>query len=446
MKRVFVRTYGCQTNERDSEALRALLQSRGYALTEDASGADVILLNTCSVREQAEAKALGKLGLLRAQKRRRGTVLGILGCMAQRLGSELLRQRPEIDFILGTEKLSQVADYLDRYFGNPGDKPSTPLVDVGREESLSGQNFPHELKPRQASAFVSIMQGCNLRCRYCIVPQTRGRERHRPMEAILDEIRQLLSHGIQEVTLLGQIVNRYGYGVLPVIDGQSPFVQLLEKLQSLDGLQRIRFLSSHPKDFGHDLIACFGRLSKLCPHVHLPLQSASDRILKAMGRLYTREQFQQLVSRLQEKVPDLALSTDLIVGFPGESEEDFGETLDFFEKISFDMAFIFRYSPRSGTAAALSPEQIPEETKAKRQQILLRALEKHSLRHKRQLVGTTQSVLVEGRAHRGEGRFWGRNPGFHKIIFDGHEELIGQFISVRIESASPAVLLGKIVG
>jgi tRNA-2-methylthio-N6-dimethylallyladenosine synthase len=408
--------------------------------------ADVILLNTCSVREQAEAKALGKLGLLRSQKRRRGTVLGVLGCMAQRLGAELLRQRPEIDFVLGTDRLSRVADTLDQIFGNPGDRPSTPLVDVGGEESPFDQNFPHELKPRQASAFVSIMRGCNLRCRYCIVPQTRGRERHRPPEVILDEVRQLVSHGIREVTLLGQIVNRYGHGVFPIIAGQSPFVQLLEKLQSLEGLQRIRFLSPHPRNFGHDLIDCFGRLSKLCPHVHLPLQSASDRILKAMGRLYTREQYRQLVLRLRERVPDLALSTDLIVGFPGEGEEDFGETVAFFEEISFDRAFIFRYSPRSGTAAALSPEQVPEETKAERQQVLLRVLEKHSLRHHRRLVGTTQSVLVEGRARRGEGRFWGRNPGFYKVLFDGHEELIGRFVPVRIESAGPTTLLGKIIG
>jgi tRNA-2-methylthio-N6-dimethylallyladenosine synthase len=263
------------------------------------------------------------------------------------------------------------------------------------------------------------------------------------MEDILGEIQQLSAHGIQEITLLGQIVNRYGQGELPIVNGQSPFVQLLEKIQLLDGIERIRFMSPHPSRFGDDLIQCFGRLSKLCPHVHLPLQSASDRILRAMKRPYSCDKFRQIILRLREQAPDIALSTDIIVGFPGETEDDFHATLEFFEEISFDMAFIFQYSPRDDTPAALYEEQILENIKAERQQELLQLLERHSRRHNQKLIGTTQSILVEGKARYGDTKFWGRNPGFRKIIFDGEEDLVGRFVSVRIEEASTTALLGK---
>jgi tRNA-2-methylthio-N6-dimethylallyladenosine synthase len=443
MKQVFIKTYGCQMNERDTEALRALLKSRGYAINDDAHNADVILLNTCSIREQAETKAIGKLTSLLAQKKRHGTVLGILGCMAQRQGEKLQKRIPGIDFVIGTEKLHRVADYLDEHFTDVKAKPMSTIVDIASEKNSQNKISARDLRPHQVSTFVSIMQGCNMRCTYCIVPQTRGRERYRPMEDILEEIQQLSAHGIKEITLLGQIVNRYGQGEFPIIDKQSPFVQLLEKIQPLDGIERIRFMSPHPSGFGNDLIQCFGQLSKLCPHVHLPLQSASDRILRAMRRPYSRDQFRQIILRLREQIPDIALSTDIIVGFPSETEDDFNATLEFFEEISFDMAFIFQYSPRDGTPAALYEEQIPENTKAERQQKLLQLLEQHSHRHNQKLIGTTQSILVEGKARYGDTKFWGRNPGFHKIIFDGEEDLVGRFISVKIERASTTALLGK---
>jgi tRNA-2-methylthio-N6-dimethylallyladenosine synthase len=443
MKQIFIKTYGCQMNERDTEALRALLKSRGYAVSDDAHNADVILLNTCSIREQAETKAIGKLTSLLVQKKRRATLLGILGCMAQRQGETLQKYIPGIDFVIGTEKLHRVADYLDEYFADAKAKPKSTIVDVATEKDSQNKILAHDLRPNQASAFVSIMQGCNMRCRYCIVPQTRGRERYRPMEDILEEIRYLAAHGVKEITLLGQIVNRYGQGEFPIVDGQSPFVQLLGKIQPLDGIERIRFMSPHPLGFGDDLIQCFGRLSKLCPHVHLPLQSASDRILRAMKRPYSRDGFRQIVLRLRERVPDIALSTDIIVGFPGETEDDFHATLEFFEEISFDMAFIFQYSPRDGTPAALYKEQIPENIKAERQQKLLKLLEQHSRRHNQKLIGTTQSILVEGKARYGDTKFWGRNPGFRKIIFDGEGDLVGRFVSVKIEEASTTALLGR---
>ena len=443
MKQIFIKTYGCQMNERDTEALRALLKSRGYAISDDAHNADVILLNTCSIREQAETKAIGQLTSLLVQKKRRATLLGILGCMAQRQGEKLQKRIPGIDFIIGTEKLHRVADYLDEYFADAKAKPKSTIIDVATEKDSQNKILAHDLRPNQASAFVSIMQGCNMRCRYCIVPQTRGRERYRPMEDIFEEIRYLAANGVKEITLLGQIVNRYGQGEFPTVDGQSPFVQLLGKIQPLDGIERIRFMSPHPLGFGDDLIQCFGRLSKLCPHVHLPLQSASDRILRAMKRPYSRDGFRQIVLRLRERVPDIALSTDIIVGFPGETEDDFHVTLEFFEEISFDMAFIFQYSPRDGTPAALYKEQIPENIKAERQQKLLKLLEQHSRRHNQKLIGTTQSILVEGKARYGDTKFWGRNPGFRKIIFDEKEDLVGRFVSVKIEGASTTALLGR---
>ncbi|MDR0444703.1 MAG: tRNA (N6-isopentenyl adenosine(37)-C2)-methylthiotransferase MiaB [Puniceicoccales bacterium] len=445
MKQVFIKTYGCQMNERDTEAIRGLLKSHGYGITDEVHNADVILLNTCSIREQAEMKAIGKLTSLFQQKKRRDLLLGVFGCMAQHHGIELQKRIPAIDFIIGTEKLHHIADYLDRHFANTAVNPKGTIVDVTAEQDSQNKISTRDLKPGQVSAFVSIMQGCNMHCSYCIVPTTRGQERYRPMKDILDEIQYLIIHGVKEVTLLGQIVNHYGQGTFPMVDGKSPFVQLLEAIQGLDGIERIRFMSPHPVGFRHDLIGCFGRLSKLCPHIHLPLQSASDHILKAMKRPYSCDIFRQIVQRLRERVPDMAFSTDIIVGFPGETEEDFDKTVAFFDEIAFDMAFIFKYSPRSHTLAAFMEEQIAESKKEERQQVLLKTLERHSYEHNRKLIGTTQQVLVEGKAHRGESKFFGRNAHFRKVIFDGHPELIGQTVGIIIERASTTALLGKVL-
>jgi tRNA-2-methylthio-N6-dimethylallyladenosine synthase len=303
----------------------------------------------------------------------------------------------------------------------------------------------HDEKKVKASMFVSIMQGCNMCCAYCIVPKTRGPEQYRPMEDIIDEIRLLAERGTKEVTLLGQIVNHYGINRMPSMDGRSPFVQLLKKIQQIDDICRIRFMSPHPKGFKRDLIESYGKLSKLCPHVHLPLQSGSDKILRAMKRPYQCEQFLSIVTALRERVPTISISTDIIVGFPGEMEEDFQRTCAIFDQVKFDMAFIFKYSIRPGTAAEQLGDQIPQEVKEIRNQILLQKVEHYSRQYNEFMVGMVKKVLVEGPAKHGERQLEGYTPEHKKVIFAGTEDLIGQIVDIRIESHRTSILLGKMV-
>ena len=457
MNRVFIRTYGCQMNERDSEAVAAMLRSRGYSIVEDERDADVILLNTCSVRDQAEQKAVGKAyRLLPNRKKRAGTVavpadgrrriVGIMGCMAQNRGRALLDALPDLDLLVGTQKFHRVPEHLDKLLATMrglGPRPST-IVDL--DEEAGSQNAIRMHEPgRKISAFVSIMQGCDMRCAYCIVPKTRGRERARPPEDIVEEVRELVAAGTCEVTLLGQIVNRYGLREFPTRDGKSPFVQLLEKLSEIDGLRRIRFTSPHPSGFREDLVDAYRRLPKLCNYIHLPAQSGSDKILKAMRRPYTRERFLALVAALRAAREDMYFSTDVIVGFPGETREDFELTRSLFEEVKFDMAYVFRYSVRAGTPAEALGDPISEEEKDARNKELLAVLEKHSLARNASLVGTEQEVLVEARAKRGENMFEGRNGGNRKILFPADESFLGKTVAVKIEAATVTALTGTLV-
>jgi tRNA-2-methylthio-N6-dimethylallyladenosine synthase len=283
-----------------------------------------------------------------------------------------------------------------------------------------------------------------MNCAYCIVPKTRGPERGRPMEAILEEIRELAANGTREVTLLGQIVNQYGIREFPFVEGKSPFVQLLEKVDAIPGIERIRFTSPHPVGFRDDLIQCYARLPKLCESIHFPMQSGSNRILKAMRRPYTIEKFRAIVDRLREVRPDISISTDLIVGFPGETDEDFEQTRRAFEAVGFGMAFIFKYSVRAGTTAEALGDPVPQAVKEERNQILLELLGRQSLVRNESLVGTRQEVLVEGPARRGENRFMGRTRSHLKVIFDGSERLIGELVEVRIGRATASTLLGEL--
>jgi tRNA-2-methylthio-N6-dimethylallyladenosine synthase len=292
--------------------------------------------------------------------------------------------------------------------------------------------------------FVSIMQGCNMKCSYCIVPYTRGPEQYRDMDSIINEIKFLAKNGTKEVMLLGQIVNNYGIGKYPYSENKSPFVQLLEKIQEIDGIERIRFMSPHPKGFRDDLIDLYGSLSKLCLHVHLPLQSGSDKILKAMHRPYTREKFLEIVEKLRKNAPSISISTDIIVGFPGETEEDFKCTCDIFDAVKFDMAFIFKYSIRPGTPAGEMDMQIDEKIKEERNQILLRKLEKYSEEYNKKMIGKTCSVLVDGIAKRGDGCLCGKISENKKVIFHGDKNLIGRFVNVKITDSSQSTLLGTI--
>lgn len=458
MPSVFIKTYGCQMNERDSEQVARDLQDRGHRLVGNERDADVILLNTCSVRDMAEQKAIGKMGMLRKlRKEKPKLVLGYMGCMAQRLGSDLGTRSPHVDLVVGTQKFHRVADYVEEALRKREEaflredtqelgqaiNPIAPIVDIAPEEG--SQNTIREHLPKEnkaASSFISIMQGCNMHCTFCIVPTTRGPERGRPIDEIVAEARSLVEKGTKEVTLLGQIVNLYGRHEFPKVDGNSPFVQLLEALHGVEGLERIRFTSPHPMGFRKDLVECFARLPKLMEHVHLPLQSGSDRILKAMHRPYTAASFQRLVADLRASRPGIAVSTDIIVGFPGETEEDYKATRDLAEKIGFDGAFVFRYSKRGDTPAALMEEQLSEEEKEFRNQDLLSVVNASASRHLEACIGTRQEILCEGPSRNDPTRLAGRTRTNKIVIFKGGSRFHGQIFDVAITSASASTLYG----
>lgn len=448
MNRVHIKTYGCQMNERDSEAVASMLRARGYSIVDEEKTADIVLLNTCAVRDQAEQKAIGKTGYLAKRKRKEGNlIIGILGCMAQNRGTELLDRLPDLDLLVGTEKFHRVPEMLDQIIERQkalGPSPAT-LVELDAEADSQNTIRDHDPEKLKVSAFVSIMQGCNMACTFCIVPKTRGEERCRPIEEIVQECRELAAKGTKEVTLLGQIVTSYGRGVIPGREGKSPFVQLIEAVSEIEGIERIRFTSPHPRGFKDDLIAAFGRIPKLMPHVHLPLQSGSDRILKAMNRPYSAARYKKIVDDLRAVRPDIYFSTDIIVGFPGETDEDFEATRSLFEQIGFDMAFIFKYSIRSGTPAADLPDQIPAEVKEHRNDTLLKILETTSLQKHQAEIGLIRPVLVEGPARKGERMLMGRTPHNRKVLFKAPDKLIGQIVPIRITGATVTALSGEVV-
>src|SRR5437588_4133598 len=357
MPKFFIKTYGCQMNERDSEQVAHSLMARGYERVAREAEADVVLLNTCSVRDMADQKALGKMGMLgRMAKERPHVVFGFLGCMAQARGAALLKGLPHVDLVVGTQKFHRVAEYVEELVAkkttraagitDPGysrmDDPRFSIVDVAEEAGSQSTIREQQLAPKQATAFVSIMQGCNMHCTFCIVPQTRGSERSRSIEEIVAEVHDLVSCGVKEVTLLGQIVNLYGRHEFPKINNKSPFVQLLEAVHEIDGLERLRFTSPHPIGFREDLIDAYCCLPKLADHLHLPVQSGSNKILKAMHRAYTAEKYVDLFRRIREARPAISITTDIIVGFPSETEDDFKMTRALVEQIQFDNAFVFR--------------------------------------------------------------------------------------------------------
>ncbi len=451
MNRVHIKTYGCQMNERDSEAVAAMLRARGYRIVPDEDDCDILLLNTCSVRDAAEQKAIGKAGYLQQRKRRQPDfVLGILGCMAQNRGAALLEQLPDLDLIIGTQKFHQVPGHLDnlRAAREAGVPVGDTIIDIGEEagsqNTIRDHAEPESGEERRVTAFVSIQQGCDMDCAFCIVPKTRGDERSRPAEEIVAECRGLAERGVREVTLLGQIVTSYGRREQAHTGGVSPFVQLLEKVHAIEGIARIRFTSPHPRGFKPDLVAAYGRLPKLCPYVHLPMQSGSDRILRAMNRPYSRDRYRAIVDSLRAVNPEMHFSTDVIVGFPGETEEDFAQTRELFAACDFDMAYIFKYSIRTGTPAATMDGQVPEEVKEARNRELLAILEANSLRRTAKLIGRDEEVLVEGR-DRGGSRFTGRTRGNRTCVFDAAPRLVGELVPLRIERATVSTLYGHLV-
>jgi len=461
-------------NERDSEQVAHSLMAIGYERVGHESEADVVLLNTCSVRDMADQKALGKMGMLgRLAKERPHMVFGFLGCMAQARGASLLKGLPHVDLVVGTQKFHRVADYVDELVARKKNRisenaeRSTPnaqrpienrmddlrfsVVDVEEEADSQSTIRDQQLTPRQATAFVSIMQGCNMHCTFCIVPQTRGAERSRCIGEIVTEVRDLVSRGVKEITLLGQIVNLYGRHEFPKVDNKSPFVQLLESVHEVEGLERLRFTSPHPIGFRDDLIDAISRLPKLAEHVHLPLQSGSNKVLKAMHRAYTAEKYVDLVRRIRRARDGIAITTDIIVGFPGETEDDYKQTRDLVEEIEFDNAFVFRYSPRRDTPAAEMSDQIDEHLKEKRNQDLLEVVNKSNRRILERLVGSQMEVLCEGPSKTNRARLMGRTRTNKIVVFplspklgstDESEKLVGQLVNVRIEHANGFSLYG----
>jgi tRNA-2-methylthio-N6-dimethylallyladenosine synthase len=457
MPKFFIKTYGCQMNERDSEQIAHSLIARGYERVAHETEADVVLLNTCSVRDMADQKALGKMGMLgRMAKERPHVVFGFLGCMAQARGESLMENLPHVDLVVGTQKFHRVADYVEELVAKKSARPAgindlgyrrmddlrSSIVDTAEEPGSQSTIREQELAPRQTTAFVSIMQGCNMHCTFCIVPQTRGAERSRSIDEIVREVCELVARGVKEVTLLGQIVNLYGRHEFPKRDGKSPFVQLLEAVNEIAGLERLRFSSPHPIGFRDDLIDAISRLPKLTEHIHLPLQSGSDKILKAMHRGYTAEKYVDLVQRIRHARDGIAITTDVIVGFPGETEEDYKRTRDLVEEIQFDNAFVFRYSPRRDTPAADVPTQIDEHMKEERNQDLLRVVNESTRRSGERLVGRTVEVLCEGPSKTNSARLMGRTRTNKIVVFEGNEKLIGEIVDVTLQRANGFSLYG----
>lgn len=451
MPKVFFKTYGCQMNERDSEQVSRDLIARGYDLTPNEKEADVVLINTCSVRDLAEQKALGKMGLLgRLRLSKPEMVFGFLGCMAQSRGNELVKDVEHVDLVVGTQKFHRVADYVDQLYKRKValreklmDDERYSIVDVEEEEGSQESIREHTLKERQTTAFVSIMQGCNMHCTYCIVPATRGSERSRSIEGIVEEVQGLVARGVREVTLLGQIVNLYGRHEFEKRDGKSPFVQLLEAVHEVEGLRRLRFTSPHPIGFRADLVECYARLPKLMPHIHLPLQSGSDRILKAMHRGYTAEKFFALTEALRKARPDVAITTDVIVGFPGETDEDYAATREMVKRVRFDNAFLFKFSQRRDTPAATMGEQLSDAVKEERHQDLLELVNEIARAETEALVGKRVEILCEGPSKTNEHRLMGRTPGNKIVILEGDDRHVGEVFDVQIERTTGFTLYGN---
>ena len=443
MPSVYLKTYGCQMNERDSEAVAAQLVAKGYTLATSEAEADIILLNTCSVRDFAERKAVNKMVNLIAETRRRrpDTVLGFLGCMAQSRGQSLVDRLPDVDLVVGTQKFHRVAEHLDALLAGRRECIVDTAEEAGSQSAIR-EHLAAAPGRKAVSAFVSIMQGCNQYCTFCIVPYTRGEERSRGIPEIVAECRELAAAGVKEITLLGQIVTSFGRREVPAREGKTAFVQLLEAVHDVEGLERLRFTSPHPKGYGDDLVEAYARLPKLVESAHLPVQSGSDRILKLMHRGYTRARFVEIIAKLRRVQPGMGLCTDLIVGFPGETEADFEETLSLVREVRFDQAFLYKYSERKDTPAAAMPDQVPQPVREERHQRLLQTLNAVARDNYRACVGRTMQILVEGPSKKNPARFTGRTQCNKIVVFDGSERHRGQLLDVRITRTGSFTLYG----
>ena len=435
-KRAFIGVYGCQMNFSDAERMEGQLATLGYERTEDMARADLILLNTCCVRETAEDKVYGKIGEIKHIKRANpALIFGITGCMAQKEGEALIRRAPHIDFVLGTNKVHELKATVRRLES----ARRGPVVDVLLGDAPLPENVPIERTGR-LSAWVPIMYGCNNFCTYCIVPYVRGREHSRRPEDVVREVEEAAAQGFKEITLLGQNVNSYGRD-----HKLASFAELLLMVDAVKGVERVRYMTSHPKDLSDAVIDAVRQGRHICPHFHLPVQHGSDRILRAMNRVYQKDAYRSLVERIRAAVPDASLTTDLIVGFPGETEEDFGELLDFLREIRYDAAYTFLYSKRSGTPAATMEAQVEDSVKKERLHRLMEVQNEISLEKNAALKGTVQEVLAEGSSRTDEDVWTGRT-GTNKIVLwrKKGQETEGDIVRVCITQPQTWVLKGEL--
>ena len=478
---VYLQTYGCQMNERDSEEILGMLGAQGYVLVDREEDADVILLNTCSVRAHAEERAFGKMGLMQKLKRERpGLVLGILGCMAKAQREEVFRRLPQVDLVAGPAEIYDLPDLLA---GVAERRQRTGLGARSRVLAIDRKVRPLDRRPAtdyragDVTAFVTIMEGCDKKCAYCIVPTTRGQEVSRPVDEILEEIQRLARSGYRQVTLLGQNVNSYGKrfpdgtgwvgparrrallqrGARPGDVGEAAavpdapdaprlvdFPALLRAIDGKTSIDRVRFTTSHPFDAHEELFQAMAECPTVCEFLHLPVQSGSDGVLRAMRRGYTVDRYLGQIARLRELVPDVALSTDIIVGFPGETDADFNATCALMERVRYDSAFVFKYSPRPGTEAAGWPDDVPQAVKERRNQAILALQERVSLEALAAKVGSEVEVLVEERNRRGQ--LTGKSRRNTTVVLDGPDALIGELIGVRVVRVTGTTMIGELAG
>jgi tRNA-2-methylthio-N6-dimethylallyladenosine synthase len=438
-KKLFIQTHGCQMNQYDSERIAHVMAPQGYLLTDRIDAADLIVLNTCSVRNKAEQKVYSALGSWKEFKEcRDGVIIGVGGCVAQQEGENLLRRIPHLDLVFGTHNIHKLPMMVEEVEAERTRPVETAFYrDPAYMEDLDGK-----VEMRGVKSFVTIMQGCNKVCSFCIVPHVRGRELSRPSDKIISEIEALVSQGVVEVMLLGQNVNSYG----KLTPGELNFAQLLARIDQIDGLERIRFTTSHPQDLSPELIEAFAALPRLCEHLHLPVQSGSDTVLARMRRGYTRAEYLDRIERLRRRCPEVALSTDIIVGFPGESDVEFAETLELLEQLEYDEIFSFLYSPRPQTVSAkIYADDVPENVKKlrlKEVQVLQRTI---SLRKNRRRMGDLEEILVDGPSKLKNGQIMGRTRSNRIVNVVAPDTLVGQLVDVRITGATANSLLGEIL-
>jgi tRNA-2-methylthio-N6-dimethylallyladenosine synthase len=438
MKKLFVQTYGCQMNQYDSEHIVQVMSRLSYTAVADASQADLILLNTCSVREKAEHKVYSALGSWRELKERNADlIIGVGGCVAQQEGEKLLRRVPHLDLVFGTHNIHKLPEMVERVESLNARPVETAFYrDPSYMEEPQGRPLV-----RGAKAFVTIMQGCNKVCSFCIVPRVRGREVSRPSEKIISEIDSLVRQGVVEVMLLGQNVNSYG----KTSNEEVSFAELLNRVNGIAGLSRIRFTTSHPQDLSPELVDAYVTLDKLCEHLHLPVQSGSDSVLQRMRRGYSCREYLERIDRLRQRCAKVALSTDIIVGFPGETEEEFEKSLELLQRVEYDEVYLFTYSPRSQTVSAkLYNDDIPDQTKKTRLKRIQALQHEIALRKNREKIGTIEEVLVEGRSRLGNGQMMGRTRSNRIVNLFGSDNLVGQLVQGRITGATANSIIAEI--